>query len=111
MKKKKPNNDITSREKQILSIEKAVSMAVITVTGLLHEKKLKEEDYEKNMGSRLRAVQQKYGFNFLKQVLPGIIKRMSDAPRINMKLSKGKKNLKLRSEYLNKYMEFLEGEK
>ncbi|MCP4648708.1 MAG: hypothetical protein GY853_01330 [PVC group bacterium] len=102
MKKKKNNlHNLSSSQKQVVSIEKAIVNAVVTTSVAVHEEKITEENYEKNLHSRLKEVKQKYGFHFLGEALPGIIKRMKEKPEITYS---GKK-IRLMYKYLEKFLE------
>lgn len=104
------NDTITPREKQLLSIEKAISIAVITVSGMLKNGNLTEKNYKDNLYKRLKAIQRKYGFYMLKETLPRVIKRMELNPVTTLNFNNQNTRVKLRFEYLKEYLESLGGE-
>ena len=86
MKRNKPRQKIPARVKQDVSISKAFSVAVITVSSMVFTNKLKREDAPDNLNKRLKSIQQKYGYIKCIDNLPGIIKAMEENPKVSLKL-------------------------
>jgi hypothetical protein len=95
--------------KQHQSCAKALSVAVIAMSGYISTGKLKHEDLPVNSEKRFREIQRRYGYQLFMAAAPEIITKMTEVPRVTMNLGGKKKQVFLQVEYLEKYYNKLKG--
>jgi len=96
--------------KQHQSCAKALTVAILTMSGNIAVGKMKHGELEENSIKRFREVQRKYGYILFMEVAPEIIKKMTEMPRITMNFNGRKQQVFLQVEYFEKYYNKLKGE-
>jgi hypothetical protein len=86
MRRDKPQQKIATHIKQDVSISKAFSIAIITVSSMVFTDKLKKEEAPDNIRRRCLSIQRKYGYWKCIENLPGIVKAMEENPKVSLKL-------------------------
>lgn len=96
--------------KQHQSCTKALTVAILAMSGNIATGKMKQEELELNSQKRFREIQRKYGYILFIQTAPEIIQRMIEVPSVTMNFNGKKQQVFLQVKYLEDYYNKLKGE-